>query len=386
MMKIIFTLIFVCIVTLVSQAQTDVVYGNASYNKLLFYNNYTGLPKPLLLIVPGSGFKSGGDPRLAFDNTARYYASLGYVVAVMDYYRVAEPCANFSNVVKIAAADVHAALQALVANKDILKINVNGIYVHGQSAGGIAATAAIWWSDAKMKSKYGNTYNKEMHSNYPGTTYKIKGLSLESTGIASPDVFSEADQNQDVPMIMYHGNKDITVPFLRGNVCNGSTNLCGTGYIRQLIDVSPTRNNCYVMFEYNSAEHNLRSIISSSGMDNVIAQFFARVAGNTACGISSPPPINLRSSDSPEEDYTLSEIGHEEVTDVVVNNRTLQLKFSDETYEGVTITLFDMAGHTALKKLMDRTSSLDLGELKQGLYIVWIEKGNTIIKRKIALY
>jgi acetyl esterase/lipase len=385
-MKILFSLIFVCLLTLTSHAQTNVVYGNASYNQLHYYNFYTGVPKPLLLIVPGSGFVSGGDPRLAFQTTAMYYANLGYVVAVMDYYRVAQPCANFPDVVKIAAADVHAALQALVANKDVLKINTNQIFVHGQSAGGIAANTAIWWSNAKMKSKFGNTYNKEMRSLYPGTSYTIKGLCLESTAIPYATVFTEADQNRDVPMIMYHSNRDHTVPFLTASPCTTADTLFGSGYIRRHIDLSPIRNNCYVMFEYNSTAHNLRSIISSSGMDNIVAQFFARVAGNVACGIVSPGPINVRVSDTDEEQYNLSETEQEESSSLIVNDRILALHFSDEQAEDITITLFDMTGHAALKRSMGTKRSLDLSELKQGVYIVWIEKENTMIKRKIVLY
>ncbi len=123
-------------------------YGNThnGHSVLNFYSQIsaTSPSRPLIIMVPGSGFLNVGDPRIAFDTAAMDFAQRGYAVAVLDYFRVIDVCGTpFDTLAARAAADVYAAIQGLIAYKTTLKINTNYIFIHGQSAGGIAATTAI---------------------------------------------------------------------------------------------------------------------------------------------------------------------------------------------------------------------------------------------------
>lgn len=158
-----------------TQCQTDVVYGQASgywssYPELQGgNNNYVRIVKPkvkelirekdvsltmdvyqpvcsntirrpLLMLIHGGAFFNGDKQTQAFKRWSEYFASLGYVVASINYRLGFGPTKEgVDRAGYKAVQDAHAAMRYLVHYADDYHINTSYLFVGGSSAGGITA-------------------------------------------------------------------------------------------------------------------------------------------------------------------------------------------------------------------------------------------------------
>ena len=110
--------------------------------------------RPLLMLIHGGAFFNGDKQSQAYQRWAEYFASLGYIVASINYrlgfglgVRLGGGPTNEIGATKEsvdragykAVQDAHAAMRYLVHYADKYKIDTNFLFVGGSSAGGITA-------------------------------------------------------------------------------------------------------------------------------------------------------------------------------------------------------------------------------------------------------
>jgi len=365
----------------------DIQYGNQLEKVLRLYTPNNQVSKPLLVMALGSGFYDNGVIlRNQYEAQARSFAKRGYAVIVIDYKRVTDPCNNFYYVVGEAAADVHASIQYTIANRGAWNINPNYIFIWGLSAGGIAATSAIWCSDQKFQDIF--AINKNKNSLYPGVTYSIKGLGLESSGVLDINIFEYADLNHSIPIVMSQGIYDAVVPY-NGGQSSGCSNtpsnyVAGTGRLLQSITTpgNPKSGTCYMMYKYITAAHDLR--FSGANMPvnlfNNVMVAFAWIIGNQPCVQQS---VYLNPNRLGEEDHSSSFM--ETATEhIQFQNDQIAFDFSPES--GVTqFRLFDLNGIERKQQAVNSRSIISTQDLNAGVYIAILETENGTIKKKIVV-
>jgi hypothetical protein len=365
----------------------DFIYGNQSHSVLRLYtpNNQAG--KPLLVLVVGSGFTSGPNLRDLpnVQAKARSFARRGYAVIVMEYKRVDQPCYGFYSVVREAAADVHAAIQFTIANRAAWNIDPNYIFIHGISAGGIAATSAIWCSDQRFQNKFG--ISKGKNSLYPWVGYNIKGLALESSGVLEIDIFENADLNSSVPIVMSQGIGDPTVPYgICGNsdLCTNkpAISICGTGRMLQSITTpgNPKSGTCYQMYKYLSYFHNLESSGPNmeTNLKNNVAAGFAWIIANQPCVQNSVYlyPNRIGNEEPVADEPSLEHIQFYDD----------QLAFHLSAESGTSqFRLFDSNGMERKQQAVNNNSLVSTKDLSAGIYIAVLESDSGTIKKKIVV-
>ena len=96
--------------------------------------------RPLLMFIHGGAFFNGDKQCPAFKRWGEYFASLGYVVASINYRLGFGPTKEgVDRAGYKAVQDAHAAMRYLVHHADEYHINTNFLFVGGSSAGGITA-------------------------------------------------------------------------------------------------------------------------------------------------------------------------------------------------------------------------------------------------------
>lgn len=98
------------------------------------------LRRPLLMLIHGGAFFNGDKQSQAFVKWAYHFASLGYVVASINYRLGFGPTKEGTDRAGYKAVqDAHAAMRYLVHHAEDYHINPNYLFVGGSSAGGITA-------------------------------------------------------------------------------------------------------------------------------------------------------------------------------------------------------------------------------------------------------
>lgn len=173
--------------------------------------------RPLILFVHGGGFYIGNKQSATGKIFATHFTKLGYVVASMDYrmgFRM--KASEIERTGYKAIQDVHAALRYLSNRANDYKIDPNQIYLAGSSAGAIASlNTAYLDNNERPQSTYeikkkpdlgpiessGNKYNNE---------FQIKSVVNMWGAVSDIEII---DQNEDIPVISFHGDDDKIVPF-----------------------------------------------------------------------------------------------------------------------------------------------------------------------------
>lgn len=162
---------------------------------------------PLVLFVHGGGF-SGGD-RAAGKEFCSYLAQNGYAAASISYTLYMKG-RKFScdgiltekvKAFRIAASELWRATAYMIGEKDRYHIDVSKIFISGSSAGGETVLHAAYWDFKRMNL-------------FPDTVlpdgFRYAGL-ISGAG-AIMDLNLVTKQNL-LPMYLFHGNGDHTVPY-----------------------------------------------------------------------------------------------------------------------------------------------------------------------------
>jgi len=173
----------------------------------------TSEKRPLIVFAHGGAFYIGYKAVHAYKEWCRYFASLGYVCASIDY-RLGFSVLTTRNVEKCeyrAMQDGHAAIRFLVANSDDYGIDTTKIFAAGTSAGSMIMLAAAYMkNEDRLKNTYrgGDCGDLETSGNDYDNTFKIKGLANMWGAVYSLSIL----ENENIPIISFHGDADKLVP------------------------------------------------------------------------------------------------------------------------------------------------------------------------------
>lgn len=175
--------------------------------------------RPLLVLIHGGAFFFGDkhDPEMIAQ--CRHYASLGYVVASVNYRMGFELSkVSIQRCAFKSIQDAHAAMRYLVHHAEKYGIDKNRLYIGGSSAGSITAMNMVYMTDENKpfstRKKHFSKVHGQLHNggNNLTETFQIRGL-INMWG-ALYEI--EDMQKYPVSLISFHGDADKVVPYDKG--------------------------------------------------------------------------------------------------------------------------------------------------------------------------
>ncbi|MDI1254907.1 MAG: alpha/beta hydrolase [Flavobacterium sp.] len=161
---------------------------------------------PLLIYVHGGGFSIG--ERQHGHNICKFLAQNGYATATITYTLYMKgkkfSCDGvLSEKVKAfqyGANDLWIATSWFIRNSEKFNIDTSKIFISGSSAGGETVLQAAFW-DFDTMNLYGTQLPKD---------FKYAGLVSGSGAIMDLNLITKANL---IPMMLFHGSGDLTVPY-----------------------------------------------------------------------------------------------------------------------------------------------------------------------------
>jgi acetyl esterase/lipase len=155
-------------------------------------------PRPAIVWVHGGGFTFGD--RAYMSAYARSFAERGYVSTTITY-RLADDGelarVGYARAIEAAQHDAQAAVRWLRRHAKRLGVDRRRIYIGGHSAGAVTAL------------EVGVSDRDPGASGNPGYSSRVDG----AIGIAGLLVDQSQIDRRDAPLLLFHGDADLTVPF-----------------------------------------------------------------------------------------------------------------------------------------------------------------------------
>ncbi|MDR0206414.1 MAG: RecX family transcriptional regulator [Bacteroidales bacterium] len=172
--------------------------------------------RPLLMLIHGGAFYIGDKSEQAIAEVCRYFASLGYTTASINYRMGFQPTkASIERTGYMAVQDAHAAMRFLIANAGKYRVNPEYLFVGGTSAGGITALYLAFMQnkdrpESSFKSLINNDLgNIEAVGKNNDITFQIKSVANLWGAVNNLNLL----KNNNVSVLSYHGVKDPIVPY-----------------------------------------------------------------------------------------------------------------------------------------------------------------------------
>lgn len=157
--------------------------------------------RPLVITVFGGGFVLGSRDYADMKAWCRQLAGRGYAVATIDYRLISVgqiSCDNFYRAGYLAMLDVMAAVEFFKSNYEQYRIDINRIFLLGQSAGATAIIHALFMD---------NDERPKETSKLPliSSSCSVAGAVLLWGSIQHPDII---DEDEETPLCLIHGTQD----------------------------------------------------------------------------------------------------------------------------------------------------------------------------------
>jgi len=220
-----------------SSVSQDIVFGNSSaltavylaenvtvnqeMTMDIFFPVGDNLPKrPAVILAYGGGYLFGTKEDEDVWATCDSLAKKGYVTASINY-RMNMNVASASSAVRAiyrAAQDFSSAIRFLKENADTYRIDTNYVFVGGVSAGGFSAMHAVFMDENERPA---STYQSGILGNDPDLgciscagnnfqhTNNVRGI-INLWGALMDTSYIQ--QEEVVPMTLFHGTSDLIVP------------------------------------------------------------------------------------------------------------------------------------------------------------------------------
>jgi poly(3-hydroxybutyrate) depolymerase len=175
---------------------------------------------PLVIYVHGGGFSSG--ERAAGDTLCMFLSKNGYLAATITYTLYMKNksfgCDGIVSekikAMQYGANDLWLATAFFIENQSKYQVDVSKIFIAGSSAGAEASLHAAFWDFDLM-----NMYKTKLP---PG--FKYAGMIAGSGAIMDLNLITEKNC---MPIMMFHGNADDTVPYATSAHRSCKTNASG---------------------------------------------------------------------------------------------------------------------------------------------------------------
>lgn len=178
--------------------------------------------KPLILFLHGGAFYVGDKREPAYLDFCRYFSSMGYITASMNYrmgFHLGK--GEIERAGYTALQDAHAAMRFLISKADEYGIDTDRIFVAGSSAGSITALNLAFMTEKdRPASSFGGKglFNGTDMGSIDGSgndikaSFKIRAVANMWGAVSSIDILS----NSGTDIISFHGDVDEIVPFGEG--------------------------------------------------------------------------------------------------------------------------------------------------------------------------
>lgn len=173
-------------------------------------------PRPFLMIIHGGAFYIGDKESTAIVAFCKYYASLGYTTASINYRLGFTPSkTSVERAGYQALQDAHAAMRFMVANWKTYQIDTSLIFVCGSSAGAITAiNLAFMRNEGRPESSRKSFFNDDLGNietsgNLIRNTFTIKAIGNMWGAVNDLNHL----KNADAAVVSFHGDKDRIVPY-----------------------------------------------------------------------------------------------------------------------------------------------------------------------------
>lgn len=203
----------------------DVVYGRVVQNldkdrrmdlKMDLYVPHDGssVARPLMVMFHGGAFRGGNKRDSSLVEWCRYFASLGYVAASVDYrhgYRCRQK--DTDEAMFRALKDANAAVRFLL-NRDSLLIHTDRIFAAGVDAGGITALNMAYMREENLP----EIVTEEKDTTIVTHQSLLRGFEIRAVANlwgAVPD--TAILTNAKIPVISFQSEEDSMVPFKAGH-------------------------------------------------------------------------------------------------------------------------------------------------------------------------
>lgn len=191
------------------QGQAQSLYYDAFFPKL-DNEGEDEVNRPVVVLFFGGGFSTGS--RESLERECIAFAKRGFVAITADYRVGWNTGVEQLEAIYRANQDARAALRYIVNTQEDLGIDVNFIFVGGNSAGSVNAFNLVYATQSEWNSVLpgieANLGELDSNGNTLTNTYQVKAL-FNNWGAALSQVI---DSEEHVPMIAFHGELDKTVP------------------------------------------------------------------------------------------------------------------------------------------------------------------------------
>ena len=175
---------------------------------------------PLVIYVHGGGFADRN--RKDGHNLAKYLQDQDIATATIDYTLYMKDkdygCNGVTNekvkAIQIVANEIWQATSYLLKQADTLKLNKRQIFLAGTSAGAESILHAAFWNKDQMKTE---------NHNLP-TDFKYAGIIAGAGAVMDLNLITKENK---IPLFLFHGDKDATVPYATGSHRNCPPNATG---------------------------------------------------------------------------------------------------------------------------------------------------------------
>lgn len=250
---------------------SGILFGNANPYGLINSQNLrldiyepqgdTLAKRPLVIHAFGGGFLIGWRSEPDIPNWGNQYAKRGYAFVSIDY-RLGFTVSSQSSAIRAAyraAQDFHAALRFLKDNADAYRLDMDNVFLTGSSAGCFAALILAFMEEADRPSAtYGTTLEPSDlgcffcsgNNNNNNERVDIHAV-INNWGAMLDTGFIDVDANplDNVPVISFHGNQDLIVPYEDGYPFNLPVFpvVHGSKLIHQRLDNQGIYNQLYTL-------------------------------------------------------------------------------------------------------------------------------------------
>ncbi len=173
-------------------------------------------PRPFLLVIHGGAFYIGDKESLPIVQFCKYFASLGYTTASINYRLGFLPSKNsVERTGYNAVQDAHAAMRFMVENRDKFQIDTSLIFVCGTSAGAITSlNLAFMQNEARPESTKGGFLSSDLgliesSGNLLTNTFTIKAVGNMWGAVNDLNHL----RSRNTAVVSFHGDKDRIVPY-----------------------------------------------------------------------------------------------------------------------------------------------------------------------------
>jgi hypothetical protein len=262
--------------------------------------------RPFIMFIHGGGFYVGDKQEEAMVKFCKYFSSLGYVTASINYRLGFKPTGtSLERAGYRALQDSHAAMRYIVENSQDLRIDTSLLFAAGPSAGAITTlNLAFMNNESRPACSYGSIFYRNLgdicaSTNNIKADFHIKAIASMWGAVYDPTIL----QNSKTAIISFHCEGDKIVPIehdypfrdIKGNLTSYILNkVYGSARIHQKAQEIGLREK---LFRYKGNKHTIYSDENNSinkefdFISENIRDFFYEEMFSEPCSIVSIPAL-----------------------------------------------------------------------------------------------